>query len=251
MFERSSMSTSTPLSYPAPTDRDFSIVPELEQYIVTTRKTWVWRIHGHNTSTGAAYPPIYFSNAESSRWDFKAQASGSAVVDVDGVLCLGASFTGALIEVFDKRWPSVLPTRGAGPVSLLNRRALTQDDILLKYATRVALPGGLHLFDLTAAGALSSVGADGALTATRDYRSTREWSRWFFQCKTIDGLIYSSRPGGSRLVNYVLFNRPGLGDGMTKTAGKTRALKAWPLKLAQACKVLNVVVLPKPTPPAP
>jgi RES domain len=236
---------------PAPTDRDFSIVPELAQYVVTTRRKLVWRVHGHDGSTGKPYHPVYFSNSESSRWDFRSQPSGTAVVNVDGVICVGASFTGALIEVFDKRWPSLLPPRSGSLAAYSNRRALTQSDITLKYATRLFLPSGLRLFDLTSPGALSSVGADGALTTTKDYRSTREWARWFFQCEQVDGLIYSSRPGGARLINYVLFNRPGVQAALSKTAGKTRPLKSWVLKLAQACKNLNVVVLSSPTPAGP
>ena len=80
------MSTSPSLGYPAPSDRDFRIVPELEKYVVTTRTALAWRIHSHKAKTGKAYAPVFFSNAEGSRWDFQAQSSGASVVNVDGAL---------------------------------------------------------------------------------------------------------------------------------------------------------------------
>jgi hypothetical protein len=245
------MSTSPSLGYPAPSDRDFRIVPELEKYVVTTRTALAWRIHSHKAKTGKAYAPVFFSNAEGSRWDFQAQSSGASVVNVDGALCVGHTFTAALIEVFGKQWPTVLPPRGTAAASYLNQRVLTQDDITFKYATRLHIPAGRKLFDLTAAGALSSVGADAAITTTKEYASSREWSRWFFQCRNIDGLIYSSRPGGAQLRNYVLFNRPGLQGSLGGTAGKMRTLVDWDIKLTEACHELNVIVLPKSVPYAP
>ena len=92
---------------------------------------------------------------------------------------------------------------------------------------------------------------DGELTTTKDYATTQGWAKWFFQCRDIDGLKYSSRPGGSDLINYVLFNRPGLKVALERNAGKTLPLIRWSARLAEACQALNVIVLPKPPPSGP
>ena len=214
----------------------------LAQYVVPTTASVVWRIHSLNEKTGRTFAPVYFSRKEGSRWDFK---SNSKHPYSDGVLCLGKTFEAAMIETFAKKWPSVLaPTRpDAKPYE--TGRVLTPDDCTRKSATPLHLPAGLRLFDLTAPAAMNSVGygLDAWLTATKAYHFTRSWSRWFFQCSDIDGLIYSSRPGGAQMTNYVLFSRPGLKGKLRAEAGQTRQLGQWRSLLRNASVVLNFTIL--------
>jgi hypothetical protein len=241
------MSAKASFGCPAPLDVEFSVVKELAQYVVRTKAGHAWRIHAHNDETGLPFDPVFFSEQEGSRWDFK---SDSKLPYSGGVLCIGKSFEAAVLESFSKNWPSVLTAKPAGAKPYEIARVLTADDLTRKYATRLGVPAGLRLFDLTATGAMSSVGhgLDAWVTATKAYDLTRTWSRWFFQCRDIDGLIYSSRPGGAKTINYVLFSRPGLKESLEANAGPTRRLGKWSRQIRRASKVLNFAIL-APLPP--
>jgi hypothetical protein len=234
------MSTEPSGACPAPLDVDFRIIEEFEQYVVVTKRHVVWRIHSHDDKTGKPFGPVFFSTQQNSRWDFEADPS---IPNSHGVMCVGQTFQAALIETFSKKWPSMLVPVRPGMPAYSTARVLTPDDVNLKYASRLSIPADLKLFDLTHPGALSSVGLDAWVTSTKEYTFTRTWAQWFFKCPEIDGLIYSSRPGGARMTNYVLFNRVGLRAKLESGAKKARKLADWRFQLAQASRVLNFMVL--------
>ncbi|MEO6002291.1 MAG: RES family NAD+ phosphorylase [Opitutus sp.] len=244
------MSTDSGSGKPAPLDVEFRIVPALKQYVHKTKREVVWRIHGHDKMADKPYGPIFFSDLGASRWDFRAPDPHDPYSA--GVLCVGRIFEAAIVETFGKQWPSVLaPVSGLAPYA--SARVLTPDDVDRKYMSRITVPEGLRLFDLTRLGAMSSIGhgLDAWITATKDYATTRTWAQWFFRCKEIDGLIYSSRPGGAQTINFVLFNRPGVSSTLSFSSTRARTLRQWPVRLAKAGRLLNFTVLPPLPAPLP
>jgi hypothetical protein len=229
-------------AHPCPPTAAFHLHPELERFVVTAPEHVVWRFHGHDKATYLPFGPIFFSEREDSRWDFKGDP---LVTNSGGTLCLGKTFAGALMEYFDRDWPGFLEAKGS---VLAKQRALFAHDLTHVYVTRIRIPKGLKLFDLTKPGAMNAIGfkLDAWLTATKEYKDTRPWSRWFSQCGKIDGLIFSSRPGGAQVMNYVLFNRPGLAKVLQSSAGKTRALGRWEAQLTKAAEHLLFVIISAP-----
>lgn len=221
-----------PLAYP------FVLTSELRQYLAVLKTEDVWRLHGHDAKTGRPYDPVHFSKADTSRWN----SSGGP-----GVLCVGRTFAGSLLEYFSRDWPSVLEPSGG---LLGKRRALSYTEQSETYATRLKTPSGLRLYDLTKVGALHSLGLDALILTTKDYHLTRPWSQWFSNCLDLDGLVYSSRPGGARVTNYVFFQRPGLKAKLESTAGGAKSLLGYKTQLKRAARQLNIILLPAPTPPA-
>lgn len=220
-----------------PPTHPFVLTTELQKYITPSAAEDVWRFHGHEAKTGLPYGPVHFSKADTSRWN----SSGGP-----GVLCVGRTFAGSLLEYFSRDWPSVLePTTGL----LGNRRALSHTDQTETYATRLRMQAGLKLYDLTKLGALNSLGLDGHILTTKEYHLTRPWSQWFSNCPQLDGLVHSSRPAGARAINYVLFQRTGLKARLEASAYGTKSLLGHQAELKRAAKRLNIFLLPAPHQP--
>ena len=239
-----------PAGITSPPAIPFTLVPELEKYVHVSGSEIVWRFHGHDKTNDKPYGPIYFSDKERSRWDFP--STGGVVLSA-GTWCAGKSFTGSLLEYFSKGWPSVLEDKKTKTSLLASRRVITYYEHTHVYVTRVQIPEGLRLFDLTKVGAFASIGygLDAWVTSTKEYQYTRPWAQWFFQCTDIDGLVYSSRPGGADARNYVLFNRTGLDAKLVEGIGPTRRLGEWANQFKKAQEELNVIALSAPTPADP
>lgn len=234
------------ITFPPPPPVELTLQPGLERYLHTTGKEFVWRFHGHDVKTDKPFGPVFFSDREKSRWDF---IGTSTLPHSSGVFCVGRSFTGSLLEYFSKGWPSLLDSNDPKLGLLAKRRVITYHEHTHVYVTRIQLHSGLRLLDLTKIGAFTSIGygIDAWLTSTKEYQFTRPWAEWFFRCVEIDGLVYSSRPGGAQARNYVLFNRPGLQPKLEKALGKTRQLGQWSKPFAKAQKELNILALQRPT----
>jgi hypothetical protein len=125
------------------------------------------------------------------------------------VLYTAQDFETAVVEVFGDAW---LGTR------VLARSELEGFD-LLEFAVR----GNLRVADLTGR-ALSLLGTDARLFATRDYETTRAWSKRLMEHpRAADGLRYPSRKNPKKL-NYALYDTPAVRAGLS-LAGRTPLLE--------------------------
>ena len=63
-----------------------------------------YRLHGSNPANGNAWPPLHFSKRGNSRFDPKGGL---------GVLCIGQTLAGAMMEVFDDPSNTLQSSAGA------------------------------------------------------------------------------------------------------------------------------------------
>jgi len=220
----------------SPPDQPLLLGQHFARFVrVLQKPKTVIRLHGFDAETERPYAPVFFSVAGRSRWDHP---------NGPGTLCVGLKMDAALFEVFGGTWPSVLVKQDP-----LRQRFLSWKDQQTCFRTHLTLPAGLRLLNLTQAGLLNLVGTDGLLLSSRHYAKTQEWGRWFGACSGIDGLIYSSRPGGSSLVNVALFKRRGLTAALERSQKNTKNLAQLGEPFRQLLKKYHVIVGTRPVPP--
>ena len=139
------------------------------------------------------YPdPFFWSRRGTGRFDV---ADGRY-----GVLYTAQDFETAVVEVFGDAW--------------LGTRVLARSELEGFEALEFAVMGNLRVADLTGR-ALNLLGTDARLFATRDYETTRAWSKCLMEHpRAVDGLRYPSRKNPKKL-NYALYDTTAVRAGLS------------------------------------
>ena len=188
---------------PPPSQAEFDAIPlaGLCSYVSGA----AYRLHATNPETGAAWPPVHFSRRGGSRFDPSAGI---------GTLCLGETFAGALMELFNDHW---------GPVGSFGRR-VTEQTLSSTWVSLVRMPR-VCLFDATGPN-LSKIGTDAQLL-TGEYAVTQQWALRLMQHPAaVDGILYRSRHDPQR-VNAALFGRSWLTEGVRRDKLKAVGWRRW------------------------